>query len=117
MPRPIGLLLVVAIALGGCSLIDKVVPIRPVMSREQAIAAAKAAEPDWANEGVLGAKLGTWAQFSDSFGPIEGPPPDPDELVWMVNLGWQHGPLNGQGVMVILDARDGRVLSRGSWIS
>ncbi len=111
------LVVAIAIAVAGCSMVEELLPQPPVMSREQAIAAAKAAEPDWADEQVLDARLGTWAELREQSGPVEGPQPEPDDAMWIVNLGWQLGPLNGQGVLLVLDARSGRVIQRLEWIS
>jgi len=110
-------LVAIAIALTGCAFVDGLLPPRPVISRDEAIAAAKRAEPDWADQQVLAAKLGTWADFAEPHGSIEGRRPDATDPVWVVNLGWQLGPLNGQGVTLVLDARDGHVIQRSHWIS
>ncbi len=111
------LLAMIAISLAGCSIVDQLLPRRPVMSREQAIAAGKAAEPDFADEQVMAARLGTWKELAEPGAPIEGPQPDPADPVWTVNLGWLLGPLDGQGVILILDGRDGHVIQRRHWIS
>ncbi len=110
------LLLAVVVVVAGCSFVDDLWP-RPVMTRDQAIAAARAAEPGWADEDVQAAQLGTWKELQEVGAPIEGPPPAPTDEVWLVNLGWQLGPMNGQGVLLILDARDGHVIQRAEWIS
>jgi hypothetical protein len=113
------LLLVMAliVSLAGCAIVDELLPPRPVMTREQAIAAAQLAEPTWADDTVIAAELGVWKDLTMQGAPVEGPQPDPVDAVWLVNLGWQIGPMNGQGVILVLDARDGHVIQRGRWIS
>jgi len=49
--------------------------------------------------------------------PPEGPEPRADDAAWIVSLGWQLGPLDGQGAYLVLDPGDGHVVQRSHWIT
>ena len=49
--------------------------------------------------------------------PMSTPPATGSGYVWWVNIGFDDGPLDGQGVTVILDYFDGRVIQKYDWIS
>jgi len=88
------------------------------MDREQAIAIARVAAPSRATDDVLRADLGEWQALREEHAPgANGDPPAPTDLVWAIDLGWQQGPMMGQRTVVIIDARDGRVLQTVDWIS
>lgn len=87
------------------------------LTRDEAIALARKATTRFANEGVLDAQVSTWGEL-DRWTPPDAPPtPAPGTRIWVVNLGYQSGPLMGQGVIVALDYFDGRVLNATEWIS
>ncbi len=90
---------------------------RTPIDREQATAIASAARPDYAKERVLDVRLGAFAQLGVMGPAVKGPVPAPDDQVWLVSLGCILGPLDGQGVLVIIDATDGRVILAVDWIS
>ena len=87
------------------------------LTQVEAIALARMATTRFASDGVLEARLATWGEL-ELYTPPDAPPtPAPETSVWIVNLGTVIGPLNGQGVIVVLDAFDGRVLNAAEWIS
>ena len=106
-----------ALGLAGCALLEPLLPAPPVLTRDEAVAAARAAEPAWAAEDVMAAELGTWADLGEPAAPVEGAVPAGTDPVWRVTLGWRLGPLNGQGVMLLIDGTDGHVIQRMTWIS
>ena len=87
-------------------------------TRDQAIALARKAAPSqFADEEVLDARVSTWGDL-DRWTPPDAPPtPTPDTRIWIVNLGYDPGPLMGWGIIVALDYVDGRVLNATEWIS
>ncbi len=87
------------------------------IDRAEAIAIARAARPDYAREEVLDVRLGAFAAIGDGFAPVAGPIPAPDAPVWRIDLGWLLGPLDGQGVFVVIDAADGHVIQVVDWIA
>ena len=89
----------------------------PLISRERATAIARAARPAYAKDQVFAAQLGTFADLGNAHAETASPTPAPTALVWLVNIGWQLGPLNGQGAIVLIDAQDGRVIQAFEWIS
>jgi hypothetical protein len=87
------------------------------LTRGEAVALARKATTRFAGEGVLEARVGTWGEL-DVYSPPDAPPtPAPETRVWIINLGYVAGPLDGQGVVVVLDEVDGRVLSAIEWMS
>lgn len=91
-------------------------PLTPI-DRPHAIEIARQARPDYAKEQVLGVYLDRYGTLGNSYAAPQGPTPGPDDLVWLVNLGWVEGPLNGQGAFVLIDATDGHVIKTWNWIS
>lgn len=87
------------------------------LTRDEAVALARKATTRFANEDVLEARLGTWGVVDLPTPPDAPPTPAPETRVWIVNLGYRIRPLDGQGVIVVLDAVDGRVLNATDWIS
>jgi hypothetical protein len=53
---------------------------------------------------------GLWQQTS-------GASPDPDQWVWMVNLGVDDPPSGGSGTFVVLDYYDGHVIQINDWVA
>lgn len=93
-------------------------PERAGISRDEAISIARAAVPRRSSDGVLQAIVGTFADLGDPYAPsLVSPAPGPEKDVWLVNLGFIRGPLDGQGTDVIIDASDGRVLQMFDWVS
>jgi hypothetical protein len=88
-----------------------------LLTRDQAIAAARAATPKRASDGVIAAELRRFADVVNEHAPITGPLPASDADVWVVNLGWSSGPLNAQGTIILVDASDGHVIQAVDWIS
>ncbi len=91
--------------------------LRPDIDASRAVAIARDAQPRYAAEQVLRAELGTFASLGDPHAAVTPPAPDPAAAVWRITLGWQLGPLTGQGVDVVVDASSGRVLQVVEWIS
>jgi hypothetical protein len=60
-------------------------------------------------------------RFEDLVSPFTAdhvsPAPSPDRLVWRVRLGERPSPTGGQGVDVIIDFWDGRVIFAAEWFS
>ena len=88
----------------------------PPIGRDEAVAIARQNATQFPDGDVLAAELGTWHELGYE-GTTESPPPAPDDLVWRINLGYDHGPLNAAGEILLIDASDGRVLEHTSWIS
>ena len=87
------------------------------LTRDEAIALAREAAGRFANDDVLEARVGTWGAL-DPWTPRNAPPtPTPDTRIWIINIGYNPGPLMGQGIVVVLDYFDGRVLNATEWIS
>lgn len=88
------------------------------ITREQAIAVARAAVPRYATADVLRAEMGRFDEFVSAFAAEHlSPPPSPDRLVWKVTLGEQPSPTGGQGTDVIIDFWDGRIIIASDWFS
>jgi len=88
------------------------------ISRDRAIATARAAAPLHATDDVLVADVGRFADsVSDYTATHISPAPAPDRLVWRVNLGTRCQPLCASGTTVIIDYWTGRVLIATDWIS
>ena len=70
------------------------------------------------DEDVLEAEIGTWASLRDDgdFGNVP-PVPAASDLVWRVTLGYDDGPLDAAGEVLILDATDGRLVWHSFWIA
>jgi len=88
-----------------------------LITRERATAIARAARPAYAHDKVFAAQLGTFAELGDAYAQTAAPTPAPSALVWLVKIGWQDGPLDGQGALVLIDAVDGHVVQSSDWIS
>ena len=74
--------------------------------------------PRRAANSVLKAELGPFSELGDPEAPVRhSPAPGLDRLVWRINLGTVHGPLNADGTYVVIDAVDGTVLQMVDWIS
>jgi hypothetical protein len=88
------------------------------ITREQAIANARTNADQMSDEGVLEAELGTWASLRDDgdFGDVP-PLPEASDLVWRITLGYNDGPLDAAGEVLILDATDGRLVWHSFWIA
>ena len=89
------------------------------LTQDQAIAIARQvsdAPPDW---GILLVEAGWQSEITYPAPPtpMSTPPATGSGYVWWVNIGWDDGPLDGQGVTVILDYFDGHVISKYTWIS
>ena len=93
-------------------------PERAEITRDQAIAIARAAAPKRASDGVLQAIHGTFADLGNPDARIlVSPARDATHEVWLVNVGIVRGGLDGEGTDVIIDASDGRVLQVFDWVS
>lgn len=90
----------------------------PGLARDEAIGAAKAAAPQFANAEVLAAELGSVGDFVPKrvFERLS-PVPLLDDAAWRIRLGEQPSPTGGGGVEVIINARDGRVILVSRWTS
>jgi len=91
-------------------------PTTPI-DRERAIAIARAASPRFAKDQVFDAQLGTFGALGNASAQVLGSAPGPDALVWVVDIGWRLGPLDAQGAIVVIDARDGHVIQTYEWIA
>jgi hypothetical protein len=88
------------------------------LSRDQAIAIARAAAPRRGGAAVLQAEVGPFADLGNAHAASRvSPPPTPERLVWRVNLGTDSGPLQGDGTIVILDFQTGSVIQVFDWIA
>lgn len=105
-------LVISAVLVGGCSTAGTAgpTPAATGITRDQAIAIARAAVPPYANYEVLSAEA--WP-FGDVVSPSQADnmssPPPRDRVVWVVKLG---EPTGGQDDEVVVDSVDGRVLVR-----
>src|SRR3954462_12910967 len=88
-----------------------------MISRDEAIAIARKNADQMSAEGVLQAEIGTWASLRDDGKFGEVPPVPSSDLVWRVTLGYDHGPLDAAGEVLILDATDGRLVWHSFWIA
>ena len=87
------------------------------LTRDEAVALARKAAGRFANDDVLEARVGTWGELDRWTPPSAPPTPAPDTRIWIVNIGYNPGPLMGQGTIVVLDYFDGHVLNATEWIS
>lgn len=93
-------------------------PPRSGISREQAIEAARAAAPRYANADVLRADSGRFEDLVSRFTAKHiSPRPSPDQQVWLITLGERPSPTGGQGTDVIIDFVDGRIIFATEWVS
>jgi hypothetical protein len=85
------------------------------LTRAEAVAIARVAAQAPAEWDILQADAG-WPWEVDV---LESPGLATPGLgfVWRVNVGFIDGPLDGEGVIVILDYFDGHVISKTNWIS
>lgn len=125
----IGSVVLAAAVLAGCELaVGSPAPTTPGITtpsptpsgitREEAIAVARAAAPRYATAGVLHADAGRFDDFVPAFTAEHYTPvPAPDRLVWRITLGEQPSPTGGQGTDVIIDFWDGRVILATEWVS
>jgi hypothetical protein len=89
-----------------------------VISRNEAIAIARQAAVRSGSDDVLQADFGRYADLEDVYAAaLVSPSPAPNRLVWRITLGTNHGPLEGQGAVVVVDSHDGRVLQIWEWVS
>jgi hypothetical protein len=120
--------IVLAAVLAGCSSAADTTTPQPTVTaranppatgitREAAIAIARAAVPRYATADPLSVELGRLADLLPSVVVQHlSPPPTPDSLVWRVRLGEQPSPTGGQGTDVFVDL-DGRVVLTSDWAS
>ena len=89
------------------------------LTQEQAISIARQVSGAPADWGILLVEAGWQSEitYPDPSPPISTPPAAGPGYVWWVNIGWHDGPLDGQGVTVILDYFDGHVITKYDWIS
>ena len=136
MKRPrrhrVAIWLSIGIAIGGCSPATTspfvsptpVVTATPattaspaLLTREQAVAAARLASDLYADGDVLQAEMGAYSKFTNAKTAKAPPIPRSDAMVWWISLGTNPGPLMGQGEFFVVDATDGHVVEHYSWIS
>jgi hypothetical protein len=126
--------LAVALLVAGCALVPWIgelprsspgpsgtpgVPPSPTaITRDEAIEIARAHAEQFPTGDVLEAQLGTFAELGGdgAFGNIP-PVPAPNEPVWRVTLGYDHGPLDAAGEVFVILASDGRLVQQYSWIA
>ena len=93
-------------------------PAETGITREAAIAIARAAVPRYATAEPLAVEMGRLADLLPSVVAQHlSPPPTPEGLVWRVSFGAQPSPTGGQGTDVFVDYFDGRVLLTSDWAS
>jgi hypothetical protein len=125
--------LLIGIAIGGCSPTAAASPVvapTPVvapsptmtaspalLTRDQAVAAARLASDMFADGDVLQAEIGPYSKFTSEYTVKSSPIPRSDAMVWWISLGTDPGPLMGQGEFFVVDATDGHVVEHYSWIS
>jgi hypothetical protein len=127
--RRLGSLMLAAAVLAGCTSSAEMTPPMPTdttrpnpaetgITREAAIAIARAAVPRYATADTLTVEMGRLADLLPSVVVQHlSPPPTPDTLVWKITLGEQPSPTGGQGTDVYIDSSDGRVLLTSDWAS
>lgn len=140
--RLIGAVLMTAVVIGGCgpqpvttsapaptatpaatatpALSPTPTPTRSVvgLTREDAVAIARAYVPRGSSWDVLRAEAGRFADLGIPHAAARvSPRPDPDHRVWLVNLGVVRGPLEANGRIVILDFFTGQVIQLVEWIA
>jgi hypothetical protein len=86
------------------------------VGRDQAISTARLAASDYEGD-VLAAKLGMFQTTGYPEWPLQEARPGPTDPVWTIDLGRQRASLDGRGTIVVIDARDGRVIQMSKWIS
>jgi hypothetical protein len=93
-------------------------PSPTAITRDEAIEIARAHAEQFADGDVLEAQLGTFADLGSDGDFGNAPPvPAPNEPVWRVTLGYDHGPLNAAGEVFVILASDGRLVQQYSWIA
>ena len=127
---PLAMVAIVAVLLVGCTAASPsptpTASAAPTQSpggltRDQAVAAARAAVPSYANEAVMSADVGTYAEMAPGRpgtmpsqpGTMPSPPasaPPPDRLVWRIALGEIAGPTGGPIATILIDFWTGAVI-------
>ena len=92
-------------------------PTPALLSKADAEAAARAASEQYADGSLLDARFARYAEFRNEKAPTKAPVPGRDGPIWLTNLGYDPGPLIGQGEFFIIDATDGHVVQHYGWVS
>jgi hypothetical protein len=90
------------------------------LTREQAVALARATARSHAGRPVQRTEMGPFRTIAGAYAGSPGAPsPMPDQWVWLVHFGETTKPVAGIGNIVILDFFDGRVIQEFdyNWIA